>query len=182
MSKQLASASKLCVEMFDEEDDDQELPMVEATGAQLARVVEWLKFHETNPIKAIEKPLKHDNLVELLGEWDAAFIELDGKSGLFQLTNASHFMQIPTLYEFCCVKLACMIKGKTAQELKSVFYPIPDDYEYTKKEQDALDAECPWLAEAELPYAEKMKLKKQREEEAAAKAAEGEEGEETKAE
>ena len=96
MTKQLASASKLCVEMFDEEDDDQELPMVEATGAQLARVVEWLKFHETNPIKAIEKPLKHDNLVELLGEWDAAFIELDGKSGLFQLTNVHMSSQCPS--------------------------------------------------------------------------------------
>ena len=75
-------------------------------------------------------------------------------------------MQVDDLLQLCCYKLACMIKGKTEEELKTVLYPIEGDY--TQEEQDALDKEYPWLAEAELPYAERMKLKKEREEAAAA--------------
>jgi hypothetical protein len=42
----------------------------------LARVVEYMTHHVNNPPKEIEKPLRSENMADVVSQWDANFVNV----------------------------------------------------------------------------------------------------------
>ena len=84
-----------------EDDDDgdtiPEIPLLEVTAPVLEKVVQFLVYHQDNPMKTIAKPINTNNLVEIVGEWDAQFMALDDdQEMLFKVILAGTYLRIPS--------------------------------------------------------------------------------------
>ena len=102
--KKVAMMSELVKTMIRTDDDededeesDQEIPLVNVKNKVLAKVIEFCKYHTANgPMKDIEKPLKSPNMKEVVGEWDAEFVQIEQEM-LFELILAANYMDIKSL-------------------------------------------------------------------------------------
>ena len=86
-------------------------------------------------MKEIEKPLKSPNMGEVVDEWDAAFVTIDQEM-LFELILAANYMDIKSLLDLTCAKVASMIKGKTPEEIRKTFNIVND---FTPEEEAQLE-------------------------------------------
>ena len=82
--------------------------------------VEFFNFHEKEPIRAFEKPLKSANLGDALGKFDTDFCEVD-QAMLFELIEAANVLDAKPLLDVLCAKLATLIKGKNPQQIRETF-------------------------------------------------------------
>ena len=61
------------------------------------------------------------NLNEVIDEWDVNFINSIELDGIFDLINAANYMDINSLLDLACAKIASLMKGKSAQEIRAMF-------------------------------------------------------------
>ena len=120
------------------------LPNEALTKSIMKKILQYLSYHENNPPKEFEKPLKSANMREVVSEWDANFIEVDQEI-LFALISAAHFLDIPPLLDLTCAKVATMIKGQTPEEIRKAFN-IPNDF--SPEEEEAVRAENRWAEDS----------------------------------
>jgi S-phase kinase-associated protein 1 len=62
----------------------------------------------------IEKPLKSQNMADVVQKWYADFVDLE-QVLLFELILAANYMDIKPLLDLTCATVASMIKGKTVR-------------------------------------------------------------------
>lgn len=128
----------------EEDDNQQEIPLPNVKSAVLAKVIEFCDYHVINgPMKEIEKPLKSTNLAEIVGNWDAAFVDIE-QPVLFELILAANYMDIKSLLDLTCAKVASMIKDKTPEQIKETFDIVND---FTPEEEAQARAENKWCEE-----------------------------------
>ena len=87
----------------------------------LKKVVEYLTYYKDKTPKDIPKPMPSANLSEVIDEWDVNFINSIELDNVFDLINAANYMDIPSLLDLSCAKIASLMKGKTVQEIKTMF-------------------------------------------------------------
>ncbi len=91
-----------------------------------------MKYHSTNPApqdNISERVYSNIFSENVKCEWDVSFIEKDVMKGnplevntnFINITNASNYMDIKSLLNLLCVKVACMIKGKNLNEINKMF-------------------------------------------------------------
>merc|ERR1711964_302575 len=136
--------SELVKTMWEGDKEELEIPLPNVKSAILKKVIEYMKYHHTNPAKEIEKPLKSANMREVVNEWDATFVEIDQET-LFELILAANYMDIKPLLDLTCAKVASMIKGKSPEEIRKKFN-IQNDF--TPEEEEAVRAENKWAEES----------------------------------
>jgi hypothetical protein len=56
------------------------------------------------------QPLRSNNLEEIVPTWDARFVDIEQEL-LFELILAANYMDIKSLLDLTCAKVASMIKG-----------------------------------------------------------------------
>ena len=153
IAKKVAVMSELVKTMINNDDDDededeeqeQEIPLVNVKSKVLGKVIEFCRYHtEHGPMKEIEKPLKSPNMGEVVDEWDAAFVTIDQEM-LFELILAANYMDIKSLLDLTCAKVASMIKGKTPEEIRKTFNIVND---FTPEEEAHVREENKWCEEA----------------------------------
>jgi S-phase kinase-associated protein 1 len=115
----VANMSELVKSMMDEdaEDDDDansptEIPLPNVKAQVLRKVIEFCEHHLTEPMTEIEKPLKSQNMGDVVQSWYADFVNLE-QVLLFELILAANYMDIKPLLDLTCATVASMIKGKT---------------------------------------------------------------------
>jgi S-phase kinase-associated protein 1 len=128
----------------DEHEEVIEIPIVNVKTAILKKVVEFCEHHVTEPMSDIEKPLKSDNMTEVVQSFYANFINVDQET-LFDLILAANFMDIKPLLDLTCASVASMIKGKTPEEIRTTFN-IKNDF--TPEEEAQVLEENRWCEEA----------------------------------
>jgi hypothetical protein len=75
----------------------------------IQKTLEYLDYHDTNPISIVTKPLK-DTLVESnVSEWDSTFVE-ETKENILDLIYVSNYLECTPLLELVSAKLAMLIK------------------------------------------------------------------------
>jgi len=120
----VAEMSVLIKEMLADDDDDNETPEIPLPNVNrdvLERIVAFCKHHVNNPMAELEKPLKSNNMADVVEDsWDAEFIDVE-QSVLFNIILAANYLDIPSLLDLSCAKVASMIKGKTPEEIRKTF-------------------------------------------------------------
>ncbi|ETM97708.1 hypothetical protein PPTG_20110 [Phytophthora nicotianae INRA-310] len=130
----------------DDADDDevQEIPLPNVKSPVLSKVIEFCSHHHNNPMREIEKPLKSADMHDVVSDWDANFVDIEQEI-LFELILAANYMDIKSLLDLACAKVASMIKGKTPQEIRETFNIVND---FTPEEEAQIREENKWCEEA----------------------------------
>lgn len=106
----------------DDADDDEEekkvteIPLPNVKAEVLKKVIEFCEHHLQEPMTEIEKPLKSQNMADVVQEWYANFVDLE-QVLLFELILAANYMDIKPLLDLTCATVASMIKGKTVSNI-----------------------------------------------------------------
>ena len=74
--------------------------------------MEYCEKHKSGNPPDIEKPLRTNNLAELVDPYDAKFIDIENLEELFDIILAANYLDIKSLLELSCAKVASLIKGK----------------------------------------------------------------------
>jgi S-phase kinase-associated protein 1 len=138
---EVACMSTLIKNMVDDSGTDEEIPLPNVKTAILSKVIDYCKFHKDNPAEEIQKPLKSVNLVECgVSEWDSEYVNIE-QEVLFELILAANYLDIKSLLDLTCAKVASMIKGKTPEEIRKQFNIVND---FTPEEEAQVREENRW--------------------------------------
>lgn len=141
--KRIAVMSDIIKSMLEEGDTD-DIPLTDIKAPILAKVIDFMKHHADVRLPEIEKPLKSANLSEIVPAWDANFVELE-QEVLFELVLAANYLEIKSLLDLSCAKVASMVKGKSPEEIRRTFN-IKNDF--TPEEEQQVIEENKWISEA----------------------------------
>ncbi len=101
---------------------DVDVPVDVATPLLMDKVLEFLVHHQDNPMRPIEKPIKSNVMTEIVDEWDANFMALEGnQETMVDLILAANYLNCQSLLELGILKIACMIKDKEPDHVKEMF-------------------------------------------------------------
>jgi S-phase kinase-associated protein 1 len=131
-----------------EENEDEggtvEFPLPNVKSQVLKKVIEFCEHHLTEPMTEIEKPLKSQNMKEVVQQWYADFVDVE-QVLLFELILAANYMDIKPLLDLTCATVASMIKGKSPEDIRATFN-IKNDF--TPEEEAQVREENRWCEEA----------------------------------
>ena len=105
---------------------------------------DFLIFRRDNPAPEIEKPLRSNNLNDVISPFYADFVNLD-QEVLFELILAANYLDIKPLLELSCAKVASLIKNRTIPEIRK-FFNIENDF--TPEEEAQIMEENKWAEES----------------------------------
>ena len=133
ISKKAANKSGLLKGIIEDFPDNTEIPVNQVNSSILEKVKEYLVHYQDEEPPQIEVPLKSMDFKECVSEWDYNYLGEDIDL-IFNLINASNYMDIKSLLEIASAKLGSKIKGMTSEAVKKDF-EIP---ELTKEENDQI--------------------------------------------
>ena len=135
----------------DEEDveeeaaEAEEIPLPNVTAPVLEKVLAFCRHHQDAPMEEIEKPLRSEDMYQVVDAWDAKFVEVE-QEVLFEIILAANYMDIPSLLDLGTAKVASLIKGKTPEEIRQTFNIVND---FTPEEEAEVRAENQWCEQME---------------------------------
>ncbi|GAB2210479.1 hypothetical protein Droror1_Dr00015745 [Drosera rotundifolia] len=134
----VASESQTIKHSIEDDETGTAIPLPNVTGSILAKVIEYCKKH-------VEAAPKGDDraVMDALKEWDQEFMKID-QNTLFDLILAANYLNIKGLLDLTCQTVADMIKGKTPEEIRTMFN-IKNDF--TPEEEEEIRRENQWAFE-----------------------------------
>jgi len=141
---EVAALSTVVKTMIDDSGTDEPVPLPNVKTFTLEKVIEYCTHHKDNPAPELAKPLKTANLAEVVSKWDNDFISLD-QDVIFDLILAANYLDIKSLLDLTCAKIASMIKGKTPEQIRKQFSIVND---FTPEEEAQVREENKWFEEA----------------------------------
>merc|ERR1712242_413868 len=110
----------------DDSGTDEEIPLPIVEMAIVSQVIDYCKYHKESPPEEIQKPLKSTNLMECgVSEWDAEYVNIE-QEVLFEIILAANYLDIKSLLDLTCAKVASMIKGKNIDAARKQFNIVND--------------------------------------------------------
>lgn len=138
------TVKNLLNETTNDDDEPVPIPLPNVAGSVLERVVEYLKHAHENPDPEAEKRSEADQRAAETPEWEKNFCAQLNMEGLFHLILAANYLDIKLLLHLGCKTVAEMIRGKTPEEIKTLFGVTR---EFTPEEEEQVKRENPWLVE-----------------------------------
>ena len=72
--------------------------------------------------------------------WDCEYVDIEQEL-VFELILAANYLDIKSLLDLCCAKVAAMIKGKPVEEVRRQFNIVND---FTPEEEAHVREDNPW--------------------------------------
>ena len=133
---QMSETIQDMIKLLSDVNGGSELP-IDLPAAVLGKVLEWAQHHQNDP--PLVEPVDLNN--EVLSTWDEDFLSLE-HGMLFDLLNATDYLNMRPMMNACARKVANLIRGKTAPEIRQLFdIEIDDDQE--EEEDEQLDVAMP---------------------------------------
>lgn len=129
------------LEVMTAEEDTIPLPNIKTPI--LKKIIEYMEYHINNPAEEIPKPLITSNLQDVVSSWDYDFVSTD-KETLYELIEASNYLDIKPLLDLTCGKIASMMKDKTTEEIRAEFDIVND---FTREEEKQIREENRWCGD-----------------------------------
>jgi S-phase kinase-associated protein 1 len=142
MSKKAAELSVLIKNNLIDFSIEQAIPLDEVSEKTLELIIKYLIHYNGVAPSEIEKPLKSNNMKDVVDEFSAGFINELELNDLIDLTVAANFMEIQSLLDLTTAKIASMCKDKSEEEIFKTF-GITD--QFTEEERAKVKEENLWL-------------------------------------
>jgi S-phase kinase-associated protein 1 len=98
-----------------------EINLPEINSKTLQKIVNYLIHYKDKEPQQIPKPLSTNNLNNVTDEWDINFIKDMDINNIYELINASNYLEIPSLLDLACAYVITLIKGKSIEEMRKLF-------------------------------------------------------------
>ena len=141
---EVASKSVLIKGMIDDSGVEEEIPLPNVKKSILLKIIEFCTHINTNSPPEIEKPLRSNNLGDVTSSYYSDFVNLD-QEVLFELILSANYLDIKSLLELSCAKVASLIKNKSIPEIRK-FFNIENDF--TPEEEAQIMEENKWAEES----------------------------------
>lgn len=143
ISEKAVQRSQLVKGILEDYPDDPEVPVNNVKSKILEKLKIYLEHYENSEPKDIERPLSSQNFKDCVEEWDYNFIDVELDT-VFEIILAANYMDIKSLLELASAKIASIIKGKTTEEIRTVFNIQSD---FTQEEENQIIEENKWCME-----------------------------------
>jgi len=150
--KEAAMMSVLIRNMIEDIGYDCETPIplkYEAiTDRVLQKIIDWVEYHYDDPEPDDEFDEDKDKRNEELSYWDKRFIDVgdinvdDSRAFLYDIIDASNWLDIKGLLEVGAKHICNQIKGKTCVEVRKILNVTND---FTTEEEEAIHKENEWI-------------------------------------
>lgn len=125
----------------DESASSQVIPLPGVSSAIMKKVLAYVEHHKNDP------PLPEDYEQRIrenssLDPWDESFLKVD-QATLIEIINAANYLNIKTLLDVSCKTVANQIRGKSVEEIRSLFNIVSD---FKPEEEEAIRKENEWLS------------------------------------
>lgn len=154
----------LLVASHNTDPEEKEIPLTEVTTEVLTKIVEYMNYHVEHTPREIEKPIISTRMTDFVDEWDAKFIDVSQQM-LFDLLlvrcvvecmwkncktvsnftcismQAANYLDLKSLLDLACAKVATLIKGKTPEQIREQFNITND---FTPEEEQQVREENSW--------------------------------------
>ena len=144
-----ATMSQTIRHMIEDGCTDGGIPLPNVTARTLAKVLEFCNEHAAAAAAAAagseagsSSNAGKDGGADLAG-FDKAFVDVD-KDTLYDLLLAANYLNVKPLLDLCCQKVADMIRGKTAEQIRQEF-GIKNDF--SPEEEEEIRKENQWAFE-----------------------------------
>jgi S-phase kinase-associated protein 1 len=101
-------------------------------------------YHSIDPLREIEKPLRSSDMSDLVQPWYADFLSRLTQEQIFDVILLSNMILFETLKTLACATVASMIKGKTPEQIRTLFNIVND---FTPEEEAQVIEENKWCEE-----------------------------------
>uniref|UniRef100_A0A0E0LH41 SKP1-like protein n=1 Tax=Oryza punctata TaxID=4537 RepID=A0A0E0LH41_ORYPU len=135
----VASQSQLISNMIEDDCTDNGVPLPNVDSDILAMVVDYCNMH-AGDAGAGDDAAKESNAEELK-KFDAELVQALDNPVLFKLILAANFLNIKSLLDMTCQRVADMLAGKTPEQMRETF-SIENDF--TPEEEAAIRQENAW--------------------------------------
>ena len=116
-----AERSVLLKGLLQDYSDENDIPMPDIKGEILKKCVEYMTHYKDTEPKDIPRPLPSPNLLDVTDEWDVNFISGIDLDSVFEIINAANYLDLKSLLDLSCSRIASIMKGKTAEEIRNIF-------------------------------------------------------------
>ena len=116
-----AERSHLLKNLIQEFAIDNDVPMPDIKGDILKKCVEYMTHYKDIEPREIPRPLPSPNLLDVTDEWDVNFISGIDLDSVFDIINASNYIDLKPLLDLACARIASIMKGKSAEEIRNIF-------------------------------------------------------------
>ena len=144
VEEEIATMSVLVKSMIDDSGVEEDIPLPNVKKAVLEKVIEFCQHHKEEPLADIEKPLKTNNIKDVVSQWYGEFVDVKIEE-LYEIILAANYLDIKPLLEVTCAAVAAMMKGKSIEEIRELFN-IENDF--TPEEEEQIREENKWAEEA----------------------------------
>ena len=107
----------------------------------LTEIIKFLDYYDNKPFEKIPKPLRSDDLSVCVEEWYVEYLNNINMEILFEVIKSANFLEIESLLDLTCAKVATMLKGKSVEEIRETF-GIENDF--TPEEEEEIRKENSW--------------------------------------
>ena len=142
IKKTAAMLSNLLKKKIEEGKVDDPISLAEVDEKIIDKIYEYLDHFNGQAPKDIEKPLQTNDMKNATDEWSANFVDKIPLDDLINLTTAASYMEISTLIDLCCAKLACMCQDKSEEDIFKVFNI---NETFTEDEKNKLREDNRWI-------------------------------------
>ena len=102
-----------------------------------------MRHLKEEPEPVIGKPLNGNDFTTLTSPWFAEYVNRPADK-LFEIINAANYLEVTSLLNLCCAKVAMEMKNRTVPEIRKLFN-IENDF--TPEEEDQVLNENKWCEE-----------------------------------
>ncbi|GMI67070.1 SKP1-like 4 [Hibiscus trionum] len=128
----VAVQSEMIKNMIEDDCANEEIPLPDITGEILSKVIEYCKMH-------VDWENKSDD--QLKARDAADFIARIDLNTLYYLIMAANFLNVKSLLDLTCKRVADIIKGKSPEEIRRTFN-IKNDF--TPEEEEEIRKKNAW--------------------------------------
>jgi len=121
VAKRAAMQSHLVKTALEEDKDAKDVQLVHISAPIVEKVIQYMNYHMDAEPRRIESPLKSTNMKELVDRFDANFVDEMDLDTLMRVLLAANYMDVKSLLGLLCAKIASMMKGKTADQIRKTF-------------------------------------------------------------
>jgi len=121
VNRRAAIQSNLVKTALEEDKEAKDVQLIHISASIVEKVVAYMTHHIDVEPRRIESPLKSTNMKELVDRFDANFVDEMDLDTLMRVLLAANYMDVKSLLGLLCAKIASMMKGKTADQIRKTF-------------------------------------------------------------